>query len=192
MSEERSVAQLAIDALVRLLERHPEAPVHWTRTESSLEIAPTVEGGFTVSVYDEAGEAMVAANRWHSHYDEPAQAAYCAVWLLTPFYRIVQELKAGVLVATWLERYGPDGWEPMEPVYFLNPADKPSWTLQGDERFVRAYHTQSVLPMAEAFRRAVPDAELAPDGMPPGTVLGRFAVEAESAVAPGLVDEEAP
>ncbi|MCA1948286.1 MAG: hypothetical protein LDL55_09205 [Armatimonadetes bacterium] len=192
MSAEPSVAQVAIDALVRLLEKHPGAPVRWTRTDSSLEIVPTVEGGFSVSVYDEAGEAMVAANRWHSHYDEPAQAAYCAVWLLTPYYRIVHELKAGVLVAAWLERYGPDGWEPMEPVYFLNPLDKPSWTLQGEERFVRAYHTQRVLPMEEAFRRAVPDAQLDADGMPPNTVLGRFAIEADAAVAPELLDEEAP
>lgn len=192
MSAEPSVAQVAIDALVRLLEKHPGAPVRWTRTDSSLEIVPTVEGGFSVSVYDEAGEAMVAANRWHSHYDEPAQAAYCAAWLLTPYYRIVHELKAGVLVAAWLERYGPDGWEPMEPVYFLNPLDKPSWTLQGEERFVRAYYTQRVLPMEEAFRRAVPDAQLDADGMPPNTVLGRFAIEADAAVAPELLDQEAP
>lgn len=192
MSAEPSVAQVAIDALVRLLEKHPGAPVRWTRTDSSLEIVPTVEGGFSVSVYDEAGEAMVAANRWHSHYDDPAQAAYCAVWLLTPYYRVVHELKAGVLVAAWLERYGPGGWEPMEPVYFLNPLDKPSWTLQGEERFVRALHTQRVLSMEEAFRRAVPDAQLDADGMPPNTVLGRFAIEADAAVAPELLDEEAP
>lgn len=159
--------------------------------DSSLEIVPTAEGGFSVSVYDEAGEAMVAANRWHGHYDDPAQAAYCAVWLMTPYYRIVHELKAGVLVAAWLERYGPEGWEPMEPVYFLNPADKPSWILQGEERFVRAYHTQCLLPMEDAFRRAVPDADLDSNGMPPGTVLGRLAVEAESALAPELLEEGA-
>ncbi|MEJ5170357.1 MAG: hypothetical protein WHU10_05165 [Fimbriimonadales bacterium] len=192
MSNQPSVAQVAIDALVRLLERQPGAPVRWQRTDSTLDIEPQVEAGFPISIYDEAGEAMVAAHRWHSHYDDPAQAAYCVFWLLTPYYRIVHELKAGVLVAAWLERYGADGWEAMEPVYFLNPTDGPSWELRGEERFIRAYYTQKVLDAEAAFRRAVPDAVLDERGLPPGTVLGRSALESTFAVAPSLADQDIP
>lgn len=188
MPERRSVGQQAIEALERTLAKRSGLPLRWTRTQDSLEIVPEVQGGFSVSIYDESGQALVVANRWHAHYDDPAEAAYCAFWLLTPFYRVVHELKAGVLVATWLERYGAGGWEPLEPVYFLNPEDAPSWTLQGDERFVRAFYTQNAVPLEKSFLEVVPEAKLTEDGLPLGTVLGRTAVESLEAVAPTLLD----
>ncbi|MCX7798933.1 MAG: hypothetical protein N2109_01160 [Fimbriimonadales bacterium] len=188
MAERVSVAQQAMDALERTLAKRPGLPLRWNRTRDSLEIAPQAPEGFSVTIYDEAGEALVAANRWHAHFDDPAEAAYCAFWLLTPFYRVVHELKAGVLVAAWIERYGQHGWEPMEPVYFLNPEDAPSWKLQGDERFVRAYFTQNALPLDRPFTDVVPGATLADDGLPPGTVLGRSAVESLEPLAPSLLD----
>jgi len=51
------------------------------------------EGGFEITIYNVGEDAMVSSERWHTHYDDPQQAAFCLWWLLTPYYRIVHELK---------------------------------------------------------------------------------------------------
>lgn len=187
MAEQPSIGRQIIDAVVRFLQKQPDAPVKWQLRESSLEITPTVPGGFGITVYDHGEEALVSANRWHTHFDDVADGAYCVFWLLTPFIRVVHELKAGVLVAVWIERYEPEGWFAMDPVYFLNPEDEPSWRLAGEEKFVRATFTQSVLELGQSYADVVPGVVLDDRGFPEGTQLGRIAVESDEAQGPGLL-----
>src|SRR5438270_8851901 len=120
----------AIQRAVDLLARYADAPLEFERTETSLVVKPDVEDGFEVTIYNVGEDAMVSSERWHTHYEDPEQAAFCLWWLLTPYYRIVHELKGGVLVAAWLERYEETGWEPMDPVYFLNPESEQDWVAK--------------------------------------------------------------
>ena len=113
---------------------------------SVLVITPAKENTFAVTLYDKGEDCMVTAERWHSHFDDPTQAAFCAAWLLTPFYRICHELKGGILAAVWLERYEIDHWEGMDPVYFLNPEYPPEWELPPGMMFTQRYYQQNVIP----------------------------------------------
>ncbi len=149
-----------------MLARYDGGLLRIVRQGSMLEIVPLAESSFPVSLFDEGPECMVAAQRWHAHIDDPQQAAFCAFWLLTPFYRVVQELKGGVLVAAWVERYEGFGWNPMEPVFFLNPVHAESWVPEPGEGLSRRTTQQDVLRPAD-YRTVVPDALLDRSGLPP-------------------------
>lgn len=168
-----------------ILMRYGEA-LDIERRETSIKITPLVEGGFPIMVYDEGAEAMIAAQRWHTHYDDPLQVAFCALWLLTPFYRVVHETKGGVLVAAWIERYEASGWEGFEPVYFLNPDDEPSWVLAPGEHYQRRYFSQAVVPPPKPYREFCPDCSLDDDGLPPDWRHGSWIVTADEAIGPTL------
>ncbi|HEY0866015.1 MAG TPA: hypothetical protein VGE01_01480 [Fimbriimonas sp.] len=157
----------AIQATLELLSHFPDAPLQIHQRPGMIEVVPTGEGGFSISVYDEGDDAMIAAERWHTHYEEPDQAAWCVFWLLTPFYRVVHEFKGGVLVAVWIERYEATGWEGSDPVYYLNPEDEPSWELSGNETYGRRYIQQAVLPSPEPYDRLSPGVLLDEEGLPP-------------------------
>src|SRR5689334_25285784 len=97
------IGSQAILMASQFLGRFSDAALSLEKTETSLVVKP--EDGFEIRLYNVGEDAMVSAERWHTHYEDPKQAAFCLWWLLTPYYRIVQELKGGVLVAAWLERY---------------------------------------------------------------------------------------
>jgi hypothetical protein len=153
----------ALRLFASLVESHPEAPAVIERRDSSILVTPTVPDGFAVTVFDEGAEAMVAAEGWHAHYDDPEQAAFCAMWLLTPFYRVVHELRLGILAAVWIERYETSGWVGMEAVYYLNPQHPNEWR-HGSWR--RRYTQQSVLPSPADYDLFAPGVQLRPDGLP--------------------------
>lgn len=175
------VGAAAIEALVRLVASFPEAPLNVERRESSVVLTPRGPDTFEVTLYDQGDEAMIAAERWHSHYDDALQAAYGAYWLLSPFYRLVEELKGGVLVATWTERYEENGWEPMEAVYFLNPSAPELWTCAPGETLVWRYRQQNILPPFRPYQLLCPGAVLTPEGLPFGSRIGTTSVEASKA-----------
>lgn len=156
--------------------------------ESSIKVTPLVEDGFPIMVYDEGEEAMIAAERWHTHYDDPLQVAFCALWLLTPFYRVVHEMKGGVLVAAWIERYEETGWEGFEPVYFLNPDHEESWIAAPGETFQRRYFQQAVAAPPGQYDKFCPGAKLDENGLPPDWRHGSWVVTGDSAVGPTLAD----
>lgn len=176
----------ALDATFALLSRYPESLLKVERRAGSVVATPTGEDTYPVTIYDQGEEAMVAADRWHAHYDEPQQAAFCALWLLTPFYRIVRELKGGVLVAAWLERYEATGWEPFEPAYFLNPEDEPSWRLAPNEKYVHRIIQQNVLPSPAPYEQVCPGAVLDQVGLPPDSHFGERAEEVGEPTGPSL------
>lgn len=172
----------ALEATVELLGRFKGAPIEVEWREASVLVKPMEPDTFPITLYDHGEDAMVSADRWHTHYDDPMQAAFCVMWLLTPYYRMVQELKAGVLVATWIERYEATGWEAFEPVYFLNPEDAPSWT--GD--FKRRYSQQMILPSPRPYSELCVGAVLDEEGLPPDACHGSWVVEVGAPLAPSL------
>lgn len=167
----QSVGAKAVAGLIAWASQDPEAPVAIERREASVVVTPTAPETFAVSIYDEGAEAMVGAERWHAHYDDPAQAAFAAIWLLTPYYRIVHELKAGNLIATWLERWEAEGWMPFEPSYYLNPEVDEDWQPI-KEGYARRYLQQAVLPPPRPWSEFEPDAPLDESGLPVDSHLG--------------------
>ena len=162
---------LGVEAVRRLFAK-VEAPLRVEDRGSAIELAPTEPEGFAITVYDQGDDAMLAAGRWHAHFDDPTELAWSALLLLTPYYRLVEEHKGGVLVAVWVERYEATGWEGFEPVFYLNPDDAPSWKAKGEETFARRYHAQWVVDLPVPYTELVPDATLV-EGLPEGFALGK-------------------
>jgi hypothetical protein len=172
----------SLDAAQRLLcpsAEGDEPRIALDRRSVSLVITPSGENTFPVTIYDEGEEAMVSAARWHSHYDDPVQAAFCAMWLLTPYYRVVHEMKGGVMVAAWLERYEESGWTPLDPVFFLNPDAPETWEAVGGEKFTRRYTQQAVLPSPRPYQEISPGAVLDDCGWPPDFTAGERVVDVD-------------
>src|SRR2546423_15120928 len=124
------IGSKAIDLASQFLTHFTDAALSFDKTDTSIVVKPEVAGGFEITIYNVGDDAMVSAERWHTHYDDPEQAAFALWWLLTPYYRIVHELKGGVLVAAWLERFEETGWEAFDPVYFLNPESEQDWVAK--------------------------------------------------------------
>ncbi len=181
-----SIGEEALAQTQRLLGYYEGFPVEVQARESSLKIVPAVEDGFSITVYNQGGEAMISAERWHTHYDDPAQIAWCALWLLTPYYRMVQEMKGGVLVATWIERYGVEGWEAFDPVYFLNPEHADSWIPLPGETITRRFFQQAILPPPKPYTEFAPGVVLDDDELPPGSRIGVYVETVERAMGAEL------
>jgi len=186
MSNEETPGALALQATIDLLARFPDARLQIKREGKKIEIVPTDENTFPISVYDQDDCAMIAAERWHAHYEDPLQMAFCVLWLLTPYYRVVHELKGGVLVAVWIERYEETGWEGFEPVYFLNPEHAKSWELVGDEKYAHRYHQQFVVPSPQPYEEVCPGAVLNEFGVPPDFEPGKRVEYVETPLGPEL------
>lgn len=175
-----------VQKTLEVLAHFEGAPLDIETRQTSIKITPSEPDTFAIMVYDEGEETMIAAERWHTHYDDPLQVAFCVLWLLTPFYRVVHETKGGSLVAAWIERYEETGWEGFEPVYFLNPEHEESWELAPGEHYQRRYMQQAILPPPQPYSELCPDAKLDEDGLPPDWAHGSWVVTADEAIGPGL------
>ncbi len=182
-----TIGSLGLEAARRLFAHFPDAPLQINDRGTSIEFIPTGADTFPVTIYDQGDDAMIAAGRWHTHYDDPDQLAWCVVWLLSPFYRLVEELKGGVLVAIWIERYEATGWEGFEPVFYMNPEDAPSWQAKGDETFARRYHGQRVVELPMPYTQFEPEATIDDNGLPPDFHAGKRLVHDHAAQALELV-----
>jgi hypothetical protein len=178
----------AIELCMQLLEAYGEVPLKLERGEASLVIRPNEGDGFEITLYSVGEDAMVSAERWHTHYADPKQAAFCVLWLLTPYYRIAHELKGGVLVAAWLERYEEDGWEPLDPVFFLNPESAQDWIAKPGEQFTHRYIQQAVLPPPRPYREFCPGAKLDEFELPVDFHQGSRLEIAPAPLGPSLCD----
>ncbi len=182
-----SLGSRGLDATRRLLAHFPDAPLKVDDRGTSIELTPTDPDGFAVTIYDQDDDTMIAAGRWHTHYDDPEQLAWCALWLLTPFYRLVEEHKGGVLVAVWVERYEADGWVGSDPVFYMNPEDPISWQAKGDETFARRYQQQRIVDLPMPYTQFEPEAALDADGLPPDFQAGKRVVHDRESEAITLV-----
>lgn len=126
--------------------------------------------GYAVSIDAEDDGFTVETEDWHGHYDDPEQAVACFRWLLTPFYRTVVETQGDRPSASWIERYGADGWEPMDQVLFRNPGDPTQWLGGG---WVRTTVQQALLRPPVSYDEIVPGARVDEDGLPFGSLLGQ-------------------
>lgn len=155
-----------------ILERFDCASIELTRGQGSIVAAPKRDFSFEVALHCERDECMVCAARWHAHYEDPEQAAWCFYWLLTPFYRVVHELKDGVVAAMWIERWEAKGWAAMEPLYFMNPAHERDWLPAPGHSYARRHMQQDALPSIQPYRQIVPGAELDAHGLPVDSHIG--------------------
>lgn len=161
------------------------APLRVERGGGSVRLTPLVEGAGEVTVYDQGGDAMLTCQRWHTHFTDAEEAVGCAWWLMTPYTRVVHELKGGILAAVWVERFSVDGWEAEEPVYFLNPEYPPDWELGPGQSYFRRTHQMAVLPPPADVSGWVEAGLLDEDGWPMGSGDGEVE-ESQTARGPGL------
>lgn len=180
----------AFDALRQILAAHPGTPIQVEDRGTSMILRPTGPETFAVSIYDEGEDYMIAADRWHTHETDPLQAAFCVWWLMTPYYRLIQEFKSGVMVATWAERYGEEGWEAFDPVYFINPEADEDWRVREGDLLAHRVLVQGVLPPPKPYREFHPNAELDEDDLPLDTAFGACQVSIENLVGQSLFDRE--
>ncbi|HRJ27211.1 MAG TPA: hypothetical protein PLO61_06855 [Fimbriimonadaceae bacterium] len=171
MSDEVTLFDLVLDRVREVLsEDYPDSEFTCEIREDSFIIIPRGEESFEVSVYREGHEVIVAAGRWHAHEDDLEQASACVLWLLGPYYRLIEEYKGSKVIAAWIERFESTGWEMFDPVYFLNPDHPADWKPLGDEVFTRRILQQRVIqPDEYPF---VPPNMLTPEGYPVGSVFG--------------------
>lgn len=174
----------------RTLEHFPDAPLKLEQRAQSLVITPQTPGSYPITVYDQGEDVMIAADRWHTHEVDPKQAAFAVLWLLTPYYRVIHELKGGLLVAVWIERLENEGWVPFEPVYFINPEYAPDWELGDGETYRHRIVQQNVLPSPVVYSQLYPDAVLDADGLPSDYQAGVRVVECAEPVGPSLFEPE--
>lgn len=165
---EQSLGSIALDRVVEVFQAFAAQQIEIEKRESSIVLRAANGGQFEVTLYDEGDEVMIAADRWHSHYDDADQAAFCALWLFTPFYRVVHELKGGLLAAVWIESYEPEGWMPMDPVGYINPDHLPDWELGEGEQFFRRYIMHNVVAPPKPIQDIYPGIALSDNGLPEG------------------------
>jgi hypothetical protein len=163
--------------LKSILARHSNL-VTVSEGDMELCIEPIGPNTFSVLVRDEGREMTVAALRWHTHEGSAEQTVACAMWLLTPFYRITEIERRGAIVAGRLEKFEPPGqWALNSETGLL------SSFLGWKRHLVRIAHQQNVLPGPSGFlKQFAPDA-LDENGFPVGSPLGRYVL----AVKPQVV-----
>lgn len=171
----------AFDLVERLVAACP-GTVEIERREGALWLHPRREGCYSVALYDEGDEVMIACERWHAHYDDPMQAAYCAMWLLSPYYRVAHEYKGGLFASVWIERFEATGWEPMDAVYYLNPEHPKDWELGPNQKFRRIYLQQDVLRPPKPYTDFVSTANLDANGLPIPSQIGQTEAESETSI----------
>lgn len=181
--QEVTLGQAAMAITVELLQETGEGAIAWEQRASSILVKPNQ--GFEATLYDQGDELMISAERWHTHFDDPEEAAWCMRWLMTPLTRIVHELKGGILAAVWVERYAENGWEAFDPAYFLNPEYPPDWVLEPGQKWYRRTIHQAALPMPVE----VDDVELV-SGLPVGWTSEVVTVEVGESMGLQLFEPE--
>lgn len=131
-----------------------------------LTVTPTEPNSFEVILVDDEVEATVCACGWHAHFDDAQQAAHCLLWLLTPYYRVVEEYRRKTLTRAWIERYEATGWEQIGAdfravfrILFPGPP-------------YRKIYQQAVLSPPIDLRERCPGIELDENDLPLGSTLG--------------------
>lgn len=137
-------------------------------SEGGLEIqAPA----FTVRMTEESGEVLVwAGDYYHEHFGDPEAAANFLCWLLTPYYRLVEDCQGERVLQANIERFMDGVWQTKAggPVYV--PAGSQE---RADRRVISQHAVLSPGPMPNI------DPWLDAEGLPPDSELGRHHVEVD-------------
>lgn len=137
-----------------------------TLAPNQIKLAPQVPDSFPIMLTHAGPEdIIVSVDPWCEHMNSVQQASSLAIWLLTPYYRLVTSFAAGMPVSAHAEVYQNEGWAPRKEVALQNSESEP---LQPDE--IRIRH-QAVF-LDSNYARYYPNAELDQAGCPMGTLLG--------------------
>jgi len=128
-------------------------------------------GVYTIRAVDDGNVATIWAAGWHTHIDEVDQAVACFMWLLTPFYRVVEEWGETSLIRAWTERYDEHGWEQIGDEL----CSAGSWLKS--RLFKRAlkrriYYQAALTGPPSDIKKISPNIKLDDAGMPPGSYIG--------------------
>lgn len=134
-------SEAAIAPVIELATDMSDEDLDFAFDHDALTFLPRTDDEFEVAWQIEGDQFVVATRMWHCHFDDLEDSLACFQWLLTPYYRTAVEWQGGEPVESWIERWTPDGWEPMTPVMFRDPANKKAW--KGDGWQV-AYQSQAV------------------------------------------------
>lgn len=135
-------------------------------TPTELMLVPQVPDSFPISIQLVAeADIVVTLEPYHEHMSGVEQATSLAMWLLTPYYRVVAMYAAGKLIKTFLELYQDGGWNARPATFFVNPDEG---LPEFDE--IRIRH-QAVF-LDSSYLTYYPHAELDQAGCPLGTLLG--------------------
>lgn len=126
-----------------------------------------IPGQFDVELEYEDEEFTLTAAAWHTHFEEDDQATACFRWLLTPFYRIVEERRDDVILGAWIERWEKGGWNPLHPYISY----KAVHLMKGEGTFEVSFKQQALLDPGN-YAKMMKGAVLDDNGMPPGSHIG--------------------
>src|SRR5438477_224454 len=126
--EHRSLVREATRILEAGFAELENCPLTWGWDQGAFWIEPKGQPSFPIRIYDEGDDLIVSTPHWHGHFEDPGQAGRIAGWLLTPFYRTVEEFMGTKLATTWAEHYTPAGWLQFEVSYYLSPIRLEDWT----------------------------------------------------------------
>ena len=109
----------AVGKIKEALAKHPE--VRLIEGERSIKIAVEDPKGFEVELIDDEYELTIVAGPYHTHLDEAEDAANAFLWMLTPVYRIVENLRGKHMTSAQLQREENGKWETMGTMGLLVP-----------------------------------------------------------------------
>ena len=164
-----SVGQRAVEGMYLMLNR-PDAPFRLEKEMDSLSIVPLAVNTFPITIANDEGEAYVAACSWHDHFTDGEQAGGCVMGLLSPYYRIVEQLDGDQVVWTHIERYQAEGW--VQIGAGVGPHEY--WLKSGvmiPRTGKRQIHQQAVI-LPPWWAERFPGVVLEENGFPPGSVMG--------------------
>jgi len=105
-----AVGQQAIEIALELLQSIPG--VEYTTQPGELEIKGS-PGGFDVTLIDDGREATISTDVWHDQFDDPQDAAWYAIWLMSERMRIKVSYRGRHVVRSTPESLTPEGdWIP--------------------------------------------------------------------------------
>lgn len=144
-------------------------------TERQMSVEPMGPNTFSIQVSDDGDEMTISALRWHTHEDEAEQTVACVMWLLTPFYRIVDVERGGTLRSSRIERFEPPGqWSPSSEMgLFL-------WPFGWKRHLVRIAHQQNIIQPPLEFLKQFKPGALDEGGAPIDSLSGSHAIQASS------------
>ena len=99
----------AIAKIKGALAKYPD--VRFIEGERSVKIAADDPNGFEVELIDDEYELTVVAGPYHTHMYEAEDAANAFLWMLTPAYRVVEELRGKRMRKALLQREENGKWE---------------------------------------------------------------------------------
>ncbi|MEI7578152.1 MAG: hypothetical protein WCK51_14775 [Armatimonadota bacterium] len=137
-----------------------------TPSAERLLLVPQVPDSFPISItFAGPEDIVVAVEPWHEHMSSVQLASSLAIWLLTPYYRIVVAYAAGQPIEAHAEVFQDHGWVSRREVTLV---DSEAELPVPDE--IRIRH-QAVF-LDSNYARYYPQAELDQAGCPAGTLLG--------------------